>query len=273
MDEIKSSANLNLECLICQQKFEKKSNLSRHLNTQKHKNRLNGFKCNCGKFYKHNSSYLRHLKSCNYFNDDSLTMKDVVLKMADNSEEIKNVVLEQQKLILEQQKEIKELKLNSSSTNIYNSKFNLNLFLNEECKDAMNLTEFIDQINICGKDLVYSGLNGTEQGLINIFTTNLNQLGKYKRPIHCSDQKRKTLYVQNNDSWEKDTEKDKFSKSLHDIYVKQIQQIQVWEHENPGWKDDEQKKDEYIRIVSSIMTDYDKSKVINEVTKQITINK
>ena len=64
MDETKSSANLNLECLICQQKFEKKSNLTRHLNTQKHKNRLNGFKCSCGKFYKHNSSYLRHLKTC-----------------------------------------------------------------------------------------------------------------------------------------------------------------------------------------------------------------
>tara|TARA_A100001015_G_scaffold316566_1_gene431191 strand:+ start:659 stop:1492 length:834 start_codon:yes stop_codon:yes gene_type:complete len=262
-----------LECKLCKAIFVRKANLERHLNTRKHKMLLNAtlFECECGKKYKHNSSYLRHLKKCNSQLLDTHNIKDVVLKIADNNEEIKNVVLEQQKVILEQQEQIKGLK--QGDTNIYNNKFNLNVFLNEECKDALNLTEFIEQINICGKDLIYSGMNGTEEGLINIFTTNLQQLGTYKRPIHCSDAKRKTLYVKDNDGWEKDTEKEKFKKSLNDIYVKQIQQIKVWEQENPGWKDNPDKKDEYIKIVNSIMTNYDNSKVMNEVIRQTSIDK
>jgi len=265
----------NLECTLCAAVFIRKSNYDRHLNTRKHKMLINAtlFECHCGRQYKHNSSYLRHLKICSIVEEDTDEIKTAVLKMADNNEEIKNVVMEQQKVILEQQEQIKELKQTTTNTNIYNNKFNLNVFLNEECKDAMNLTEFIEHIHICGKDLLYSGMNGTEQGLINIFTSNLQQLGKYKRPIHCSDTKRKTLYVKDNDGWEKDTEKEKFKKSLNHIYVKQIQQIQVWEQENPGWKDSTEKKDEYIKIVNSIMTDYDHSKVMNEVIKTTSIEK
>ena len=265
-----------LECKICSAYFVRKSNYDRHLNTRKHKMLLNAslYECDCGKQYKHNSSYLRHLKQCYVTKEQNNVFNDAILKMADNNEEIKNVVLEQQRVILEQQEQIKELKQTpTTNTNFYNNKFNLNVFLNEECKDAMNLTEFIEQINICGKDLLYSGINGTEQGLINIFTNNLEQLGKYKRPIHCSDTKRKTLYVKDNNSWEKDIEKQKITKSLNDIYVKQIQQIQVWEQENPGWKECDKKKDEYIKIVNSIMTDYDNSKVVNEVIKQTSIDK
>ena len=110
-----------LECKLCKAVFVRKANLERHLNTRKHKMLLNAtlFVCECGKKYKHNSSYLRHLKKCNSQLLDTHNIKDVVLKMADNNEEIKNVVLEQQKVILEQQEQIKALteQVNSIITN------------------------------------------------------------------------------------------------------------------------------------------------------------
>ena len=170
---------------------------------------------------------------------------------------------------------------NTNNTNSNNT-FNLQFFLNEQCKDAINIDEFVENIKIQLNDLETTGRVGYVEGVSRIINKNLNGLDKFKRPIHCSDIKREILYIKNNNEWKKDdTEKQMLTKAIKQVACKSIGQIGEWKKENPDCADSESKKNDlYLKIISnsmSGMTTEEQSKnyekIITNVAKEVIIEK
>ena len=136
----------------------------------------------------------------------------------------------------------------------------------------MSIFIFVNSLKIELEDVYYTQNNGLEKSVSNIFLNGLKELGEYKRPIHCSDAKRQTFYIKDEDSWEKDTNKEKLKKSINFIQDKQIKIITEWENNNPDWKNNENKKDEYIEIVQQVMRTINEDKVVREISKNTTID-
>ena len=212
-------------CDLCNYNTCKKTDYTKHLSTDKHKNKVNDskmvangsdlskkvseYKCSCGKIYKYDSGYYRHKKKCLKKNETTnVSITDDTLI----------------KLLIEQFKELKEVNnglveiikngthhtTNSNNNNSNNKTFNLQFFLNETCKHAMNIMDFVDSIKIQLTDLIKVGEIGYVEGISNIITSNLKALDVTQRPIHCTDKKREVLYIKDEDKWEKeDTEKKK----------------------------------------------------------------
>ena len=194
-------------CKNCDYGTSKKSSYQDHLNTAKHQKSINfnnimlqpcsKFTCNlCSKKYKDNSGLWRHKKTC---------LKKIEEKKEESTD--KELIM----LLIKQNTELLELVKNgthnttnnTTNNNSHNKTFNLQFFLNETCKDAMNITDFVDTIKIQLEDLVKVGEIGYVDGISNIITTNLKALDITQRPIHCTDKKRETLYVKDEDKWEK----------------------------------------------------------------------
>jgi hypothetical protein len=173
-------------------------------------------------------------------------------------------------------KMVKEMIPKIGNTTI-NNKFNLNVFLNEHCKDAINLTEFIDTLNLEMIDLDNTRQHGYVNGIANIFIRGLKQLDLHKRPIHCSDYKRDILYVKDNDAWEKDTEDKTIMKNaLTNLAKRQIDKIKEWEDKNPEWNKTEDGTNKYIKMVKSITDCEDnkgENKIIKTIVKEVVISK
>ena len=276
----------NLICVVCNISFSSEAHWKRHFDSKKHMNRCvksihNKYICACKKLYKHRSSYNRHLKQCTVHLNTSEDTIDIY--KADPNIEMQTSMLEQQQVIIQQQKKIEE-NLNylkntpTTNTNIFNkvvnNKFNLNIFLNEECKDAINMNEFINQIQVCCEDLEYSGKYGGGASIVRLFTNKINELGINKRPIHCSDLKRKILYVKVDNSWEKDSEQVVIKKSIEDISVKQIKNINAWKSAQPSdWFKDDDQQDKFVTITHSVVTNFNDAKVLNDVIKNVGIHK
>ena len=165
---------------------------------------------------------------------------------------------------------------NNNMTNSNNSQFNINVFLNEDCKDALNIMDFVDSLKLQLKDLDNTGKLGFVEGTSKIFIEGLNKLEVTKRPIHCSDIKEETLYIKDNDTWEKENKnKDKMKKAIDKIADINMDQIPEWVKENPKFANDE----EYLKVISNIMNVMDKGKqnkqkekIINNVAKETLIN-
>jgi hypothetical protein len=158
-----------------------------------------------------------------------------------------------------------------------NNKFNLNVFLNEQCKDAINLTEFIDTLNLELIDLDNTRHHGYVNGIANIFIRGLKQLDLHKRPIHCSDYKREILYVKDNDAWEKDTDDKTIMKhALTNLAKRQIDKIKEWEDKHPEWNKTEDGTNNYIKMVKSLTDCEDNksdNKIIKTIAKEVIISK
>jgi predicted MPP superfamily phosphohydrolase len=171
-------------------------------------------------------------------------------------------------------------KIGNTTNNITN-KFNMNIFLNEDCKDALNLMEFVDSLKIQMKDLVNTGKSGFVNGITNIFIRGLRELEMHKRPLHCSDLKREVLYVKDNDTWEKENEnKDKITKAINAIKRNNMQQITGWLEENEDTiVNDKEKSDEYLQILQQSLggneeqQDKNIQKIIKNVAKEVCISK
>jgi len=235
-------------CVKCSFKCSKKSNYNKHLLTAKHKMLENAgnkksknaelFKCVCGKEYKHNQSYYRHKKKCIHNNADcdsttttTTTTNDnsTILNIITQNKEIMDaLVLQNEELmkknseltnaIIKQSNTIQELvpKIgNNNTTN--NNQFNLQVFLNEDCKDAINFSDFIKQIQVSFEDIENQAESGYVKGISKLFIENLKELGTNKRPIHCTDKKRKTLYIKENDEWDKESSQDTLIKGIQEI--------------------------------------------------------
>jgi hypothetical protein len=217
-------------CKPCDYSSCNKADYKKHLSTQKHKYQnaamnydvnvaeksqksQDVFQCeNCNKEYKDYSGLWRHKKKCSLDKspDDKSSQIDtnIVFQLIKQNDDFKNLIIDQTKIIMEQNKTIVDaIKQNNSITNNINqvnsnnNTFNLNLFLHEHCKDAMNINEFLDSINFQLSDLEHMGRVGYVEGIAKLIITNLNALDVTKRPLHCTDPKRETIYIKEGDVW------------------------------------------------------------------------
>jgi hypothetical protein len=207
---------------------------------------------------------------------------------------IKQLIVQNQQLIFEN-KEFKELILEQSNkmlelatkptsvinnSNINNKQFNLNLFLNDKCKNAMNMSEFLDTIQIEDDDFENMGKLGYIQGISNIFIKGLKDLDETVRPMHCNDLKRETLYIKDNDTWNKDDNKQKVRNAIALIAHKNFKYIPVWQEANPSSFDVTTKKNDlYMKIANQVTTaitpddDSGINKIIRNLANQVVIDK
>ena len=163
---------------------------------------------------------------------------------------------------------------NVNNHNSNNKQFNLQFFLNETCKNAMNITEFVDSLEIKSCELEDFGKLGYIQGISNIFIRGLKELDETERPLHCTDKKREILYIKHNNIWEKDSDKEKMIKTIKDIANKNFKRIPKWKQDNPLSEDNSTKKHmEYMHILNQVMTGItpDDEVGINKIIKKIAL--
>jgi hypothetical protein len=199
--------------------------------------------------------------------------------MKENSE-MKNMMLEQQNMMMDVIKT--GTHNNITNTNSHNKTFNLNFFLNETCKNALNIDEFVSSIKVSLDDLENTGRQGYIEGISSIILNKLKNLNHYDRPIHCADQKREILYIKNDNQWTKDDEqKTNLSKAIKEVANKNIKQISEWQKLNPEYNDpDSKQNDKYMKIVLNSMSGStveeqknNINKIIKNVAKEVIIEK
>jgi hypothetical protein len=265
-------------CLCCDYKCNRKYDYVEHLATQKHKKTeiltnpnnkvekvVNEYVCMCGKQYKHRQSLAKHQKKCDYEEPVCVEIKkttdasgDLVAILMGQLEEQNNKhkeeMMEQKKERVELLNTIKEMipKMGSNNNNSNTQQFNINMFLNEECKDAINMSEFIESIQVSLNQLQFTTNNGLEKGLTNVIMENMNKLSKYERPLHCSDLKRETIYIKENDKWEKDTNKEKLKKAINKTSNKNYTALSNWSKENPDFMKRDDQQIFYARSMSAV---------------------
>ena len=271
-------------CEICDYKCSKQSILNKHLSTPKHLKAKNGLiKATTGEYicekcqinFKHQSSYCRHKKKC--VDDDSKTEKDEMFHLLlTQNKELMNIIKDG--IIVNNN----NTTTNTNSHNTTNNAFNLNFFLNETCKDAMNINEFVSSIKVSLADLENTGRQGYIEGITNIILKNLNNLKEDSRPLHCSDSKREVFYIKDNNEWQKENqEKPILTKAIKVIANENIKQIKCWRDKYPDCTDsDSQKNNLYLKIVSNSMNGSTAEesiknidKIISNVAKEVIIDK
>ena len=157
------------------------------------------------------------------------------------------------------------------NSNNNNTSFNINMFLNEKCKNAMNIEDFVEKIKLTLEDLNFTKENGYVKGISNIFIKNLNDMDITERPIHCSDQKRLQFYVKNDNEWSKDKNNEKIDNSIEKVSVKQLKSIQEWVKANPNYMESESKMNEYFTLVRST-TQHNDYKNLRNIKKKVGEN-
>jgi len=229
------------------------SKWNRHILTEKHLKFLNGpekrqttFACKkCNKSYKSRGSLWNHESRCSNAEPQQDALINRVL--SDNLE-LRNFIVEQSKTIekiMMQNTEVmskalesnKIITTNNNITNNNNNKFNINIFLNEQCKDAYNFNEFVKNIEISYEDLENNAQLGFVQGISKIFIDNLRQLGVNERPIHCTDVKREVMYIKDEDKWTKEVDDSKLQKAIQTVSYKSMGKLMEWKQENPDYQD------------------------------------
>ena len=228
-------------CEKCEYNCSNKFDYNKHLSTAKHKKTMNdnkksqqiatAYKCECGKSYKYASGLSRHKMLCSFENENCVTDKSITnlsknkerlfLELMSKNNDLMDMLQEQNRTIKEQNKIILELvpKIgnNNNNTTNNNNQFNLQVFLNEDCKDAINFSDFIKQIQVSFDDLENQAENGYIKGISKLFLESLHDLGQDKRPIHCSDKKRKTLYIKENNEWDKEGSHEVLRKGINEV--------------------------------------------------------
>ena len=296
-------------CICCDFKSSKINDWNRHLLTPKHiknendtkmihddtnitqKNSL--FTCSCGNVYKHHSGLWRHKKKCDP-NPENITMTveekipennqfstDLIMELLKQNKEFKELIIEQNKQMLEMSKERSIITTNSNNNITQNNNFNLQVFLNETCKDALNLSDFLESLIVTLTDFENFAPLGYCGGITNILVNGLNKLDITKRPIHCSDLKREVIHVKNNDTWHKDQDKEQMIKAIKAIEHKNVKQMNLWAKANPEYKDPMSKKsDLYTKMIDNSLGETDKekaqknyNKIIRSVAKEILVDK
>jgi len=286
-------------CNFCDYGTCKKHRYVDHLSTAKHKKHEFGnnletdgndfpakFTCNnCSKDFKHRSGLWKHNKVCkieseNNNNHFEIT-NEVIMNILKQNSEFQQILLEQNKTIIELSKNNQITNNTTNNNNSHNKSFNLQFFLNETCKDAMNITDFIDSIKLQLCDLEKVGELGYVEGISNIIIKNLNALDITLRPVHCTDKKRETMYIKDEDKWEKEDEKKiKLHKMVRKVANKNINLISDFKQMYPDWKKSTSKvSDQFNKIIIESMggpgdNEYEnEEKVIKKVAKEVFVNK
>jgi len=289
------------ECVTCDFRCCKKRDYDRHLLTRKHEKSGKGntlvtngnieslkspepvvFSCkNCNKTYKSRKGLWSHNKICQTQEettaepkqDDSTSnlSKDDIKELLKQNQEFKELILEQNSKLYELAKEGRVI--NNNTTN----NFNLNMFLNEKCKDALNIADFVNSLKLELTDLENTGRLGYVEGVSRIIIRGLKELDVYKRPIHCSDVKRETMYIKDNNAWEKDdNEKKKLTRAIKHISIRNAKQVGEWTKENKGYNDSYNKKsDTYLKIISEANGGEPEeiNKIIKNIKTEVVIDK
>ena len=241
------------------------------------------FHCECGKSYKHASSLSKHKTKCDYLHNEG-DRKDYTDEIVptNNVEILLKALLEKNNDILEENKILREKISTMEFGNTYNNnqtnnnQFNINMFLNEKCKNAMNLEDFVEKIKLSLEDLQFTKDNGYAKGISNIFIKNLNDMDVTERPIHCSDQKRLQFYVKNDNEWTKDKNNEKLDNTIKKVSRKQMKSIQEWVEANPDYTETDAKMEEYFTLVRSITQPNDDKNLKNikrKVGENVKIDK
>jgi hypothetical protein len=308
----KNSPNL-FECEPCDYKCSKKSDMDKHLLTNKHKCYKNGYKsdtklangdmmCNvCEKVYKSRMGLWRHKKTCGIQKKEELLDKNEQLNIDTSPSEVKvltNLILEMVKSNSELQKQNSELQkqvldvcknsninsnnmtINNSNNNSNNKTFNLQFFLNEQCKDAMNISEFVNSFDLRMDDLESVGALGYVEGITKQFLDKLNGMDIYKRPMHCSDAKRETIYIKDENKWEKEERgTPKLRKAIKTVSFNNLKLLVKWTDTYPESKNIESRlNDKYLKLVKQTtggngeLSD-NEDKIIKRIAKEIIIEK
>ena len=293
-------------CKTCDFECFKQSDFNRHILTAKHKNRTNRtektpknaivYKCECGKLYKSRSSLWYHKKKCPQINntiviqenqEDKPSMMDIISQ----NKELMNLLItknhqtdeliqqnrEMQKQNREMQQTIKEIvpKIgNNNTTNNNTNNFNLQVFLNEDCKDAINFSDFIKQIQVSFEDLENQAEIGYINGISKLFIENLQELGTHKRPIHCTDKKRKTLYIKENNEWDKEDSQNTLKKGIRCVSRKTQDCLSQEKEENLEEYDDIESdfSQKYLSIKRNLLPEIPYETTINKVIEKISKN-
>jgi len=283
-------------CNKCNYFTSKKSQYNRHLLTEKHKSMTvhdvitidTIHKCNCGKIYKHKPSLYNHKRKCTVVCEESMpvvTNTHVNIDASNNTMILE--LIKQNNTILLENKELKNLIIDLASkvgstnnTYISNNSFNLNFFLNETCKDAISMNDFIQNIEIQLKEIENIGNNGYISGVTDIITTRLKQLDITKRPVHCTDLKRETLYIKDENTWNKDKENEKMRNMITRIANKSYRSIPRWREEYPECKDPENDKYDFcIKMMRNVLGEIGDEqlklddKVIKNIAKLVIVDK
>ena len=238
------------------------------------------FVCYCGKEYQHRQGLWKHKKTCTHNSDENIiisnepTDKDLIMMLIKDNSEFKNMMM---KVI---ENGTTNNSHNTTNTNSHNKAFNLQFFLNETCKDAMNIMDFVDSIQYQLSDLEKMGEIGYVEGLSNIIVKNLNALDVTKRPIHCTDKKRETIYVKDEDKWEKDEDKNKIRKAIKRAALKNARLIQKFKEKHPDYMEYHSKySTQYHKLIiesfgGSGDNDVEKEdKIIRNISKTIVVDK
>lgn len=276
-------------CEKCDFKCYMKCDWDKHIGRLKHINGTDGDKknlkktyfCNnCNKSYQTSAGLWKH-KNKNTCNEHTVeesiepttketSDKELIMMLIKENSEMKSMMMEVIK------------SGTHNTTNSHNKTFNLQFFLNEQCKDALNINDFIDSIHLQVKDLEETGNLGYVDGISKVVIENLNSLNVHKRPIHCSDSKREVIYIKDAEQWTKDNDnKDKMKNVIRKVAHKNMKQIPEWVKTHPECFNSESKQnDKYLKIVSNSMsgsTEQEQKnnmdKIISKIAKEITINK
>lgn len=308
-----AKTQLRFYCKHCDYTTSKKSSFDNHKLSRKHTNTINGnvenakmpvphnLTCqNCDKVFETVSGLWKHKKKCVVVKSETQLMHEIAKTISDKDElimflikensEFKNIMIEQQKnFFMEQHNIILKILENgaavsnshntttTTTTNSHNKAFNLQFFLNETCKDAMNITDFVNSIKLQLSDLEKFGEVGYVEGICNIISTNLKALHVTQRPVHCTDKKRETMYVKDENQWEKEDENNsKLRKAIKRIADKNIRLLPLFREKYPEYKNSSSKvSDRYDKMVVEAMDcDEEKNnKIIKRISHITTIEK
>jgi|UniRef100_A0A6C0IK79 hypothetical protein len=296
-------------CEICNFKCSKKSNYNKHLLTAKHKKfteftekfteknaEFNSkYICDiCDKHYTSRMGLWKHKQKCSVgdfadmdeFEQDQKTENTsstvaAMMELIKQNQEFKELIVEQNKQLIELAQK-PTMMTNNNQTIHNNQKFNLNVFLNEQCKDAINMSEFLENMTLDIEDLEETGRLGYVGGISRIFVNKLRELDTYKRPLHCTDMKREILYIRENDEWSKETNsKEKLQYFVNKVANKNCKTMRQWTEEHPDYTImDSPENQEFVKLTDAILGglgDHEckqfRDKIVRNVIKEVMINK
>ena len=277
---------IQYECKICNYISSSKKDYSKHIMTRKHKNTYIGltnadnisqkshhlFECECGKKYKSRQSSQKH--RYNFHNDAQSPPSTVVTDPAIMEKMIAmftQVMTQNQDFMQNVIGKVQGINTNSHNTNSHNNQFNIQMFLNDHCKNAMNISDFIKSLPITAQHYENTKDKGLADTLTNIMVDGLNNLDIVERPIHCTDKKRKVMYVKDDDKWEKDDNNNLILKNLKDLSCLRGQKLEVWQEKNPNYKTVEKLQIEFTNIIGELYTNIlEERKHVNKFINTLT---
>jgi hypothetical protein len=304
-DATSKKPRTSYSCEVCDYLSCNKKDYARHLATEKHmmlttaadnakKAQERKFVCKCGKAYKQHQGLYRHKKTCALkphglnseqfatFIENNIDYKQIIDKLIEENiklAEQNNKLAEQNNKLMDTMSELvpkignnNTITTNNTITN--NNSFNLQIFLNEDCKDAISMVDFVKSLEISMSHLTQTKNKGLAEGITNIFIEGINKLPITQRPIHCTDAKRETLYIKN-ETWEKDDDnKTMIKQAIKNVSRKQAQSLYKFKEAKPNYMENDNDKDDFIRTVKNVTDDIEprEDKVIKSLCKNVYIN-